>query len=340
MIPHNKPTLGPEESQAAARVLASGWIAQGEEVLALEYEFGDYLKIPAENIVAVSSGSAALYIALLTANSRHKKIHAPAYSCRSIFNAIQLAGGIQSFMDVKEGTVNSSLIEENNSDIFIAAHMFGIPELSVVKKNTSFLIEDAAQALGATISNVKVGLFGDVGVFSLGATKMITSGGQGGIIISKNGTTADLARKIRDYDSIVDAIPRFNFQMTDIQAAIAREQLKKLPEFIFRRANIFKKYQESGIPLIDGASQDVKPARFRAVIFTDCEKITSCQNALLENGIKSIVPVTEHELLTTHTLVPNAANLSKKTLSIPIYPSLSDNDINTIISTCTRVLKL
>lgn len=339
MIPHNRPTLGHEETLAAARVLSSGWIAQGEEVLALEHEFGDYLNLPAQNIVAVSSGSAALYIALLIANARYRRVHAPAYSCRSIFNAIQLAEGIPSFLDVEKNSVNSPL-KNKNVDISIVAHMFGIPEYSAIKKCTSFLVEDASQALGATIKNIKVGLLGEVGIFSLGATKIMTSGGQGGMIISKDRNHSDLARKIRDYDSVVDTIPRFNFQMVDLQAAIAREQLKKLPEFILRRASIFEKYQEAGLPLIDGMSQHVKPIRFRAVLFMDNEKVISCQKTLLENGIRSIVPVTEDELLTTNNLVPNAADLSKKTLSIPIYPSLSDNEVNKIISVCARTLKI
>lgn len=339
MIPHNRPTLGHEESQAAARVLSSGWIAQGEEVLALEQEFGEYINLPAENVVAVSSGSAALYMSLTIANAKNKYVSASAYSCRSIFNAIQLSGGIPNFLDVEEVSVNASL-KKNNADIYIIAHMFGLPDLNADNKRSYFLIEDAAQALGAKIKNIQAGLFGDIGVFSLGATKMITSGGQGGIILSKNRDISDLARKMRDYDSIVDAIPRFNFQMTDIQAAIAREQLKKLPEFIFRRASIFEKYQEAGLPVIDSISQDVKPVRFRAVIFTDSAKVISCQNALLESGIRSIVPVTEDELLTTNTLVPNAADLSKKTLSIPIYPSLLDKDVNRIISVCSKALKI
>ncbi len=339
MIPHNRPTLGHEESQAAARVIASGWVAQGEEVLSLEREFGNHINLPAENIVAVSSGSAALYISLAIASAKNRCVSASAYSCRSIFNAIKLSGGIPNFLDIEEVSVNASL-KKSNADIYIIAHMFGLPDLNVEKKRSYFLVEDAAQALGATIKNIQVGLFGDIGVFSLGATKIITSGGQGGILISRNSDISDMARKMRDYDSIVDAIPRFNFQMTDIQAAIAREQLKKLPEFIFRRASIFKKYQEAGLPVIDNISQDVKPVRFRAVMFTDSTKVISCQNALLESGIRSIVPVTVDELLTTNTLVPNAADLSKKTLSIPIYPSLSDNDVNKIISVCTRALKL
>ena len=338
MIPHNRPTLGYEESQAAARVLSSGWIAQGEEVLSLEHEFGNYINLPAENIVAVSSGSAALYMSLMIANAKHRNVCSSAYSCRSIFNAIQLAGGIPNFLDIEEMTINAQL-RECNTDIYIAAHMFGLPDLSAAKKHADFLVEDAAQALGATINNIKVGLFGDIGVFSLGATKMITSGGQGGILISKNSNFSALARKMRDYDSIVDTIPRFNFQMTDIQAAIAREQLKKLPNFICRRAEIFKKYQDAGLPIMDSTSQDIKPVRFRAVILSDLEKITSCQKNLLEKGIKSIVPVKEDELLTASKLVPNAADLSKKTLSIPIYPSLSDNDVDRIIEVCMRVLK-
>ncbi|WP_429022960.1 DegT/DnrJ/EryC1/StrS family aminotransferase [Aeromonas allosaccharophila] len=339
MTPHNKPTLSHDESQAAARVLASGWITQGEEVLALEKESGDYINLPAENIVAVSSGSAALYMALTIGNAKNRYISASAYSCRSILNTIQLSGGIPNFLGIEEVVVNASL-KKSNAEIYVIAHMFGPPNLNVDNKISYFLIEDAAQALGAKIKNIQVGLFGDIGVFSLGATKIITSGGQGGIIISRNRDISDLARKMPDYNSIVDAIPRFNFQMKDIQAAIARAQFKKLPEFIFRRANIFKKYQEAGLPIIDRISQYVTSVRFRAVIFTDSIKVISCQNALLESGLRSIVPVTEDELLTTNTLVPNAADLSKKTLSTPIYPSLSDNDVNKIISVCTRALKL
>ncbi len=338
MIPHNRPTLGHEESQAAARVLSSGWIAQGEEVLALEQEFGEYINLPAENVVAVSSGSAALYMSLTIANAKNKYVSASAYSCRSIFNAIQLSGGIPNFLDVEEASVNASL-KKSNADIYIIAHMFGLPDLNVEKKRSYFLVEDAAQALGATIKNIQVGLFGGIGVFSLGATKIITSGGQGGIIISKNRDISDLARKIRDYDSIVDTIPRFNFQMTDIQAAIAREQLKKLPEFIFRRAEIFKKYQSAGLPLIDNTDKDIKPVRFRAVLLSDAKNIISCQENLLAKGIKSIIPVREEELLMPSMSVPNAAKLTHKTLSIPIYPSLSDNDVDRVIDVCTKVLK-
>ncbi|MFM5276258.1 DegT/DnrJ/EryC1/StrS family aminotransferase [Aeromonas caviae] len=338
MIPHNRPTLGHEESEAAARVLASGWIAQGEEVLALEEEFGKYINLPAENIVAVSSGSAALYMALTIANAKNRYISSSAYSCRSILNAIQLSGGIPNFLDIEEVVVNASL-KKSNADIYVIAHMFGLPDLSVDKKRSYFLIEDAAQALGAKIKNIQVGLFGDIGVFSLGATKMITSGGQGGIIISRNRDISNMARKMRDYDSIVDTIPRFNFQMTDIQAAIAREQLKKLPSFIFRRAEIFKKYQSAGLPLIDNTDKDIKPVRFRAVLLSDAKNIISCQENLLAKGIKSIIPVREEELLMPSMSVPNAAKLTHKTLSIPIYPSLSDNDVDRVIDVCTKVLK-
>ena len=137
MIPHNRPTLGHEESQAAARVLSSGWIAQGEEVLALEQEFGEYINLPAENVVAVSSGSAALYMSLTIANAKNKYVSASAYSCRSIFNAIQLSGGIPNFLDVEEASVNASL-KKSNADIYIIAHMFGLPDLNVEKKTKLF----------------------------------------------------------------------------------------------------------------------------------------------------------------------------------------------------------
>ena len=94
------------------------------------------------------------------------------------------------------------------------------------------LINDNCHALGAKINDNMVGLNGTVGIFSFYVTKLMTSGGQGGMLISKNKEYADAARDYREFDLRNDNKKRFNFQMTDLQAAIGREQLKKLPSLI------------------------------------------------------------------------------------------------------------
>lgn len=343
MIPHNRPTIGHEEILASNRVLNSGWIAQGEEVAALEAEIGAFINLPAENVVAVSSGSSALYLALSIANAVDKKISAPAYSCRSIWNAIQMARGLAVFRDNSPIWPNAPIVNKNEHiDISIVAHMFGIPDDSVLTHDhSSFIIEDAAQAIGAKINNKSVGIFGNVGIFSLGATKPITSGGQGGIFFSREKALASIARSMRDYDCIMDHHSfKFNFQMTDIQAAIARVQLTRFPEFIHRREEIFQKYLSSGLSLIDGKNEYITPIRYRAVVLNTHDNISKCRNALLLHGIKSIIPIEKTELLSLGLSTPNAVALTKNSLSIPLYPSLADHEVDKIISICCKALKI
>lgn len=343
MIPHNRPTIGNEEINASTRVLSSGWIAQGEEVAALEAEIGVFINLPAENVVAVSSGSSALYLALSIANAVDKKISAPAYSCRSVWNAIQMARGLAVFRDNSPLWPNAPIVNKNEHiDISIVTHMFGIPDESVLTHDCpSFIIEDAAQAIGAKINNQSVGIFGNIGIFSLGATKPITSGGQGGILVSRNKELASIARSIRDYDSIMDNSSfKFNFQMTDIQAAIARVQLTRLPYFIHRREEIFQKYISSGLSLIDGKNEHISPIRYRAVILNTHESISKCRSELLLHGIKSIIPIEKSELLSLGLSTPNAVALTKKSLSIPLYPSLTDHEVDKIINICCKALKI
>ena len=147
--------------------------------------------------------------------------------------------------------------------------MYGIPIEFDRKNNTT--VEDCCQALGAKIDNQLVGLQGDIGFFSFYATKLMTSGGQGGMLISENKNLIDNAKDYREFDMRHDKKKRFNFQMTDLQAAIGREQLKKLPGFIKRREEIFQLYKKEGLDLLDIKPEEesyLKPVRYRAIIQT------------------------------------------------------------------------
>ena len=96
------------------------------------------------------------------------------------------------------------------------------------------VIEDCAQSLGASIDNKKTGIIGKVGIFSFYTTKLMTSGGQGGMFVSKDKNLVDKVRDYREFDCRRDKKHRFNFQMTDLQASIGRVQLKQLPLFLER----------------------------------------------------------------------------------------------------------
>ena len=206
--------------------------------------------------------------------------------------------------------------------------MYGIP--IEIENYGNPIIEDCCQALGAKINDQLVGLKGEIGIFSFFATKLMTSGGQGGMLISKNKEYVDAARDYREFDLRNDTKKRFNFQMTDLQAAIGREQLRKLPSFLKRRNEIFNMYKNEGLELLDVDDKKINPVRYRAIIKTS--KPNEIIKSLDSVDVKAIVPTEDWELLGQKSLFPNGLKLSKETVSIPLYPSLTNSEINVILS--------
>ena len=334
MIPHNRPTLGKEEEDAAIRVLRSGWVAQGPEVEGFENDICAYLGLPDGHAVAVSSGTAALFLALKILNARGKKVAFPAYACSALRNACVMSGGIPLLVDNRENSPNIDLtaLEKSGAEIAIVPHMFGFP-VDVPQDSGISIIEDCAQALGASVGGQPVGLTGEMGIYSFYATKLMTTGGQGGMVVSKNMSLIDQIRDYREFDCRNDQRIRFNFQMTDLQAAVGREQLKKLPRFLARRQEIFDLYQRSGLNIMDetmSSFQPLKAVRFRVVLKTDEPR--AIIDLLARFQTKGIVPIEEWELLGEAQLFPKARKLTRTTVSLPIYPTLTGEEVDLIIS--------
>ncbi|MEO4054420.1 DegT/DnrJ/EryC1/StrS aminotransferase family protein [Solibacillus sp. CAU 1738] len=335
-IPHNRPTLGREEKKAAIQVLQSSWLAQGKEVEHFENDFCDFLGLPQGSAIAVSSGTAALYLALIALDAQDKNIASPVYSCTALRNATALAGGNLLLTDSHIHSPNMNIHAiDSTAHIAIIPHMYGLPQdFSTLNRKIS-IIEDCAQSLGATVNQVPVGLQGDIGIYSFYATKLITSGGQGGMIVSKNPTIIEKLKDYRLYDRRFDDLLRFNFQMTDLQAAIGRAQLKQFPKFQNRRSDIFQQYKEANFPLLD-ATSDMSPVRFRAILQTT--KQFEILTALSQNNISAVVPLQEIELLGPKEHYPNAYSWTQNTVSLPIYPSLKDKEVQRIIRIVKSIL--
>jgi len=334
MIQHNKPTIGNEEHDAIIRVLNSGHLSQGQEVNSFENEFCKFIGLPNGHAVALSSGTASLFLSLWVLNSSGKKIAFPGYVCSAVRNAVGMVGGRECLIDNAKDSPNLSFDEmkKKSADVVIIPHMFGIPSQIERYQHVS-IIEDCAQSLGAKINGKSVGTQGDVGIFSFYATKLMTTGGQGGMFVSKNKGFVDKVRDYREFDYRDDKKLRFNFQMTDIQAAVGREQLKKLPKFIHRREEIFKLYQESGLDLIDvkqDEQEKLKPVRYRAILKTNNPDKTI--SLLKKVNVESCVPVEDWELLDKSSNFKNAFYFTKNTVSLPIYPSLTNEEIETVLS--------
>lgn len=213
------------------------------------------------------------------------------------------------------------------ADVTSVAHLFGIPA-SFPERRTDVVIEDGAQALGAEFDGRKVGTIGAVGVFSLGATKVITAGGQGGMLVSRNREIVGFARAARDYDVPVDSHPRFNVQMTDLQAAVGRVQLRRLPFLIERRERIFQRYRGADVELLEPVAPASRPVRYRAVMRAGSP--SDARRRFAARGVKTIVPIADEESLASPQQVPHAATLSRSTLSLPIFPALSDREVERV----------
>jgi len=331
-IQHNKPTLGGREILAAASSLRSGWVAQGPQVQAFERDLCSFLGLPEGHAVCVSSGTAALALALHVLGAKGRRVAMPVYACSSLRHAVLFAQALEEIHDVEECTPNVDIrsINASSPDIAIVPHMYGIPaDILKISKDIR-VVEDCAQAIGARIGNAAAGTVGDISIFSFYASKLLTSGGQGGAVISKDRAIADAVRDYRTFDGRRDTKSRFNFQMSDVLAAIGRSQLKRLPKFLNRRASLFEEYRAAGLDLLDvlpGATE-LKPVRFRAVLRTaNPEALIS---ALSKRNVSAIVPTESWELLGDASSYPQALDLCNTTVSLPLYPLMRKRDVKKI----------
>ena len=225
MIPHNRPTLGLEEEQAALRIIRSGQLSNGEEVRKFESDFCKFLGLPDGHAVAVSSGSSALFLAMKVLFSEKETVTIPGYVCSALRNSIELMKCDMEVVDVKKNSPNiDNELIRNNSNPKIIPHMYGIP-VDISKLKNSVVIEDCSHAIGAKINNKFVGTIGEIGIFSFFATKLMTSGGFGGMIVSNDHSKISEIRNFIEYDGKLDKKLHFNFQMGNLHAAIGREQL-------------------------------------------------------------------------------------------------------------------
>lgn len=341
MIPHNRPLITAEDRTAVNLVLNSGWIAQGPATATLEDEFVE--SYTGGNACALSSGTAALYLSLKSLGCTVGDVVAlPTYACSALLNAIYMVGAIPKVFDVLPDTFcidPAALVTyDENIDFVIAVHTYGaVADIDALQIRGRRIIEDCCQSLGGEHELELLGEKGDAAVFSFYATKIIT-GGQGGLIWSRDKNVIEAAKDFREFDCRESYSPRFNLQMTDIQAALINSQMHRLNDIRERRqsiANIYLNALPNGLTVQAGLT-DVGRMPHRFVVTTpDLEVREALQLHLKQSGIASAVPIERYELLHNYLKLdadeyPVAERLVETTLSLPIYPSLTDEEVNKI----------
>ena len=334
MIEHNRPWITPQDRAAVDAVLASGWVAQGPAVKALEEAFVSMHGSGAA--CALSSGTAALALALRGQGVGPGMVVAvPTYSCSALLNAVHWVGAKPLIVDVlaPSFTLDPRLID-SPVDAVIAVHVYGAPAaIAACRKSARVVIEDCCQSLGGEIAGRPLGEAGDAAVYSFYATKIVC-GGQGGLVWSAHAPAINAVRDYRQFDGRATYEPRFNLQLTDMQAALAASQLERLPLIKERRACLAQRYFEvlpAGLDCQEGLTKPGRMVQRFVVVAPDQQARDALATHMGRAGIRCIVPVERFELLHRYlgldeARFPVAERLADTTLSLPLYPALTDEE--------------
>ncbi|MFH1231857.1 MAG: DegT/DnrJ/EryC1/StrS family aminotransferase [Planctomycetota bacterium] len=344
LIKHSCPLIGQIEFKALSNVLRSSHIAQGKTVQKFENEVVHYLNEKNMEAVAVNSGSSALHLALLALGiSTKDEVIIPSYVCSAVLNAVNYTGAKPILADINDYDFNLNIQSvkkkiTRRTRVIIIPHLFGFP--AEINKFLSLgipIIEDCAQSIGATYHDKNVGTFGKLAVFSFYATKMITTG-YGGMVISKDNKLIDHIRDLINYDNRNNYILRYNYQMSDSEAALGVVQLRQLNRFIQRRREIASQYNQSlqslkiSSLILPQEQPHTKSVFYRYVIrHPEADKIISQLN---RKGIEAKKPIYKplHRYFGFNSKeFSNTENAYRTTISLPIYPSLTDKEVGYII---------
>jgi dTDP-4-amino-4,6-dideoxygalactose transaminase len=389
MMPVALPLLGEEEAQAARRVILSGWVTQGPEVAAFESEFGAC--VGASYAKAVSSCTAALHMALLAVGvGPGDEVITVSHSFVATANAIRYCGATPVFVDIELLTwnLNPALLGEaltSKTKAILCVHQLGMPcdlarILAFAGEHGLPVVEDAACAIGSEVDLgggwERIGRpHGDIACFSFHPRKVITTG-DGGMLTTNNPdydrrfallrqhgmSVSDLARH-SSKAVILESYPQlgYNYRMTDIQAAVGREQLKRLPEIVSRRRELAERYLQL-LTDVPGLDLPVEPAwarsnwqSFCVLLPERCDQKAVLQE-LLHQGISA-----RRGVMCAHREQPKGSawtcpdrdcacgtnrcdrlaqseQAQERGLILPLYPQMTDADQDRVADCLTRIL--
>ncbi len=261
MIHLSVPSITDKECAAVERVLRSGQLVHGEECELFERELAEY--IGCKDVVVVSSGTAALHLALLALGvGRGDAVLVPDFTFPATINVVEMVGARPILVDVDlfsynivPDNIRRAIAEWHGPETIraiIPVHEFGCPAdlteiMQIAKEYNLLVVEDAACGLGTTHNGQKVGAFGQAGCFSFHPRKAITTGEGGAIATNDTYLSAKLRvwrnHGIQRNDNGMDFIlPGFNYRMTNIQAALGRVQLLNFDNWLIDRSKLGKKY--------------------------------------------------------------------------------------------------
>lgn len=369
MIPYGRQTVDEKDIEAVIEVLRSDWLTTGPKVAEFEDALARY--VGAKYAVAVSSGTAALHCAMYALGiGPGQEVIVPAMTFAASVNCVAYQGGIPVFADVTADTllIDPQDVERKitpQTKAIIAVDYAGQPcdydaLRGIADHHHLALVADACHSLGATYRGRAVGSLADLNVFSFHPVKHITTG-EGGMITTDNEAYAKRLRIFRNHGITYDARQReaqgpwfyemvdlgYNYRITDFQCALGKSQLQKLPRWLARRQEIARQYDEAfteinGITPL-AVKADVRHAYHLYVVRINQDEIGIGRGEFLQvlrsRGIGvhvHYVPVHLHPFYQTRFgtgrgLCPAAESAYDQILSLPMYPSMTDAEIQTVV---------
>jgi dTDP-4-amino-4,6-dideoxygalactose transaminase len=376
-IPVTKPFFDEAEFSAVLEPLKSGWVVQGPKVKEFEERFAAYTR--ASHAVAASSCTSALHLTLVALGiGSGDEVIVPSFTWVATANVAVYQGAHPIFVDIDLDTFNIApeKIEEKITPRTIAiipVHLFGLsadmnPIMEIARRHSLYVVEDAACALGTTYRGQHVGVIGDVGCFSFHPRKSITTG-EGGMLTTNRAELAEQFRVLRTHGAMESDLARhqngkfglaefnvlgYNYRMTDIQAAIGIAQMGKLAWILAQRCARARRYDEA-LANIEWLQLPTVPAGYEhtyqsyVAVVKDGAPLDRDELArrLQQAGISSrpgTLAVHNVRYYRTHCGTrpedcPMALKAEQQSLTLPLYPTMTDEEQDYVVETLRRMLR-
>jgi perosamine synthetase len=375
MIPIAKPYLTKKEAKAAYDTILTGWITQGPRVAEFEQKFAVYTGT--KYAVAVSNCTTALHLAMIVAGvGPNDEVICPSMSYIATANAIKYVGAKPVFAEINPANYNLDINDvakkiNAKTKAILLVHQIGMPAdidafKELASKHNIKLIEDAACAAGSSYKGSKIGSHSELVCFSFHPRKVISTG-DGGMITTNNEAYYDRLKLLRQHGMSVNDRTRhesskiifedhlevgYNYRLTDIQASVGIKQLEKIDWIVGKRRKIASKYHKAfkGIPGIqlplEKKGYFSNYQSYSIYLKDDCPlSRNDIMQKMLDAGIS-----TRRGIMTTHRetaykeecaglTLPISEKACDRSIILPLYVPMKDEDIEKVILTFTSILK-
>ncbi len=378
MIPLARPFYGREEEEAVAEVLRTGWVAQGPTTAAFEEEFARAVGV--RHAIATSSCTTALHLAVIAAGvGPGDEVVLPSYTFPATANAVLYEGGTPVLAEIERATLNLDPTDAlraitPRTRAIIGVHLFGCPcrieELETIcTERGIFLIEDAACAIGTRTRTREAGAAGNIACFSFHARKVVSTG-EGGMLTTQDDRIAALIASLRTHGADRAAEVRqkegaappsaqyvrlgYNYRLSDIQSAVGRVQLRRLPELLEERDRLARRYDDAlaeipGLRLPPRAAEGRHSYQSYVIVLEPDAPIEpdALMTELAHAGISTRVgtyavhlqPYFRERFPSTHPL-PITEEAAHRAIALPLYNGLPLSDQDRVIDALHAILKI